>query len=155
MEIVCIIKDVDIVIKQLTKSLDGLIGIFKTPTGLIEYLYLETEASVWVKMGFTLNNPTGGLEFDYEFLSDGGAEGYLTIYFDGVLVGHIDERYKEIGIIRSPRFALGHIDPGAHTLAFRIDPYTDTVSSVKLINLNLYDQYTSIFNSINAIDVLC
>lgn len=147
------IIDADIVIKQLTKSLAGLIKIVKNPAGFIEYWYLETTESVWVKMGFTLKNPTDGFEFDYEFLSGAGAEGYLTIYFDGDVAGHIDERYKEIGAIRSPRFALGRVEPGTHTLAFRIDPYTETASSVKIMDLKFYYQYSDIVNTINSIDL--
>ncbi len=151
----CTIKDAEIVINQLNKSVAGRINIAKTPAGFIEYWYLETESSVWLKMEFTLENPTDSLEFDYEFLSGVGAEGYLTIYFDGVVAGHIDERYKEVGIARSPRFTLGNIDPGSHTLAFRIDSYTETVSSVKIMDLKFSHQYTNLFHKINVLDVRC
>lgn len=144
----------DVAIKQIIKSETGVVEIIQGSAGLIDYWYLETVSPVWAKMVLTFHKQINSFEFDYEFLSAAGAEGYLVIYLDGIKVGHIDERYKEVGRNRSPRFALGSIEPGDHTLAVRIDPYTETASSIKLSNLSFYLQSAVQLNTVDVLGVL-
>jgi len=148
------IEDANVAVKHIDRSPEGVVEIEHDTAGFIVHWYLEAASAVWAKIDMTFNTSFDGLEFDYEFLSEPGAEGYLTIYLDGNVIGHIDERYKEIGVRRSPRFALGNIESGEHTLSLRIDPYTDIASSVQITQLAFYHQATNVTSAINVPDIL-
>lgn len=132
------IGDPDVVIGSITKSVTGVVEIINHPvTGILTYWNFITGSPVWSRMDIELKKPINALEFDYEFLSSSAAEGYLTIFVDDRVVGHVDERYSPPGKHTSYRLYLGELAPGDHTLAIRLEPYTATQSSIQINNLKL------------------
>ena len=85
-------------------------------------------------MSFDFEGRADLLEFDLEFTSLAGAEGLLAFYLDGLLIGTIDERFALSGN-ETYRWLLDVTDPGIHELAFRLDPFTTTPSSVSISNI--------------------
>ena len=155
------IGDSDVVINQVSSSVFGIVDLFQDPMGLIEYWFLDTSSttdnyisntslilesapdeastsSTWSKIDLDLTIPVDSLGLNFQFLSADGAEGYVTIFFDGNVVGRIDERTTPLGIQQSPRFALGDITSGLHTLSIRVDSFTTVPSAIKLTNIMLY-----------------
>ena len=124
---------------QVVNSVTGVGNLIFNPlTGLIQNWVFQTGSPVWSKMDLDIKEPVNALTFDYEFLSAAGAEGYVTVFVDDNVVGHIDEsKVVSSGIHASDRMYIGELAPGAHTLVVRVDPYTDVQSSVKLSNLKL------------------
>lgn len=133
------VGDQKAVILQLANSITGVISFFKDPiSGLFKYWILQTGSPVWSKMTLNIKEPVNSLSFDYEFLSKPEAEGYVTIFVDNNIVGHIDQRnVNSSGVHSSDRMYVGALAPGVHTVAIRIDPYSTVHSSVRLTNLKL------------------
>lgn len=148
------IGDTSVVVTQITNSVTGVSQIFSNPLGLLNYWLLETGSPIWTNMEISLMDPVDSLQFDYEFLSEIGAEGYLTVFFDGILIGHIDERYGNNEITTTPRFSLGSVLPGVHNLSIRVDPYTGVKSSIKLSNVNFYYKTPGVGDIIQLLQML-
>jgi len=116
----------------------GNLAIYQSDTGtkVIEgtKLTMTTGSPVWMTSLLTVTQPVNFVEFQAEFTSAAGAEGLLTIYWAGQPIGLIDERWVLEGM-QDYVFALpGTSDPGTYDLSFRLDPYTDTPSSVVIDN---------------------
>lgn len=103
------------------------------------------DSTVWMAGLVSVDNLTNFITFDADFTSAAGSEGLLSVYWDDSLLGSIDERYVLDGT-QSYNFDLpGAYDNNSFTLAFRLDSYTDTASSVNIDNVQ-----TGYFN-INAV----
>ena len=89
---------------------------------------------MWLDIALELAEPINVVMFDLEFTSDPAAEGLLALYVDEIPVGTVDERYV-LGGPQRYTFGLGTVDPGFHTLAFRLDAFTNTQSSVVVSNV--------------------
>ncbi len=90
----------------------------------------------WLASTITVTNAVNFLSFDSRFLSDTGAEGLLSVYWDTNVVGTIDERTASSGI-RQYTFPIPKVTNGIGTLGFRLDSFTNTTSSVTVTNVSL------------------
>lgn len=96
---------------------------------------MTTGSPVWLSTVVQVTDETNLLALAVDFLSDAGAEGLLQIYWDGELVATVDER-NAADALQSYVFALdGRYEDGFHQLAFRLDSFTETASSVQIGNL--------------------
>lgn len=77
------------------------------------------------------------LVLDAQFTSDPGAEGLLGVYWDGEPIGLLDERFLLPSTSQYHFLLPGTILSGDYELGFRLDPYTDTPSSVSVGNIRL------------------
>src|SRR5439155_3769534 len=80
----------------------------------------------WVVKSFNISatDSFDVLEFRNRFL--GGGQGWLTVFVDSELVSHRDERYAQggAGVPDSEIVLLPQaLEPGTHTVGFRLDPY--------------------------------
>jgi probable HAF family extracellular repeat protein len=95
---------------------------------------LATGSPVWMSSLVIATEPVNILSFDADFLGN-GAEGLLAIYWDDQYVGQVDQRYVLDGSQQYFFFLPNTFDPGAYSLAFRLDPYSDVQSSVVIGNV--------------------
>lgn len=129
----------------LAESLGSYLGLPENPyvtsdTGTAGFdgnvCRMETGSPVWLTSVVDVDELTNALIFDALFTSEEGAEGLLAIYWDGVLVGTIDERVAP-DYLNSYILSLGDdFEPGTYTISFRLDPYTDVTSSVEISNVS-------------------
>lgn len=90
---------------------------------------LTTGSPAWFADRIDIDDPANVLSFDYDFTSIEGSEGLLGVYWDGQLIGTIDERTADAEGLSTIHFLLpGQAEAGLHTVAFRLDPYTDVPS---------------------------
>jgi hypothetical protein len=94
-------------------------------------LTLATGSPVWIWSLATVDKSVNTLTFNASFPSN-GAEGLLAVYWDNQYVGQIDQRYVLDGSQQYSFMLPSTFDAGAYSLAFRLDPYTDTQSSVAI-----------------------
>ncbi len=128
--------DSNIAMTSTAHAITGSYQLVKNSrTGVVEHLVMNTGSPAWYKMNIETQQHVESVEFDYSFLSAPGAEGYLTVTFDNKVVRHIDERLYKSGAHSTGKLYLGEVTPGKHELAFRIDPYNDTQSSIKISNV--------------------
>lgn len=95
-----------------------------------------TGSPVWTKVYFTTDAPVNMLAFDYTFLSDDDAAGVFNIFVDGNLLMSRDEQLLEKG--RSDvveRQLFDALEPGRHSIVFRLDPFSDVKSRVRVSNI--------------------
>lgn len=113
-----------------------------SPTGTVTiqdpfHLNLITGSPVWSITNATTTAPENVLTFDYQFLSAAGAQGVLTVFVDNTVVDIIDERNATAGAHSEINVPVGDLAPGAHTIEFRLDPFTAVHSSVQISNVEL------------------
>jgi hypothetical protein len=97
---------------------------------------LQTGSPVWMSSLVETTQVANFLAFDADFTSPLGAEGLLTVYWEGGLLGSIDERYAADGSQEYILALPASVDPGLFDLAFRLDPFTGTSSSVAISNVS-------------------
>ena len=118
-----------------------LVATQVSDTGSIEMagtsLTLTTGSPVWFATLLDLDEAVNFVNFEAEFLSAVGAEGLLSVYWDGELIGTVDERFPLDELFDVYSMGLGgDFAPGAYTLSFRLDPFTDVQSSVLIHNVS-------------------
>jgi hypothetical protein len=119
-----------------TQSVDPLDQTINTsPTGSIDmtsgHVTLGTGSPVWINLDLSTDEVTNFLVFDYEFTSD--ADGLLSVYLDGELLGTFYERFALDGQQSSGHlFFEDDMEAGSHILGFRVDPLSDDASLVSL-----------------------
>ncbi len=91
----------------------------------------------WMAILVPVNDLSNVISFEAEFTSAAGAEGLLSVYWDGDLIATIDERYALSGV-QSYSYPLpGTFDGSEFTLAFRLDSYGSVTSSVSIENVSV------------------
>jgi hypothetical protein len=116
----------------------GLVTSTQSPTGTVslttpQVIGLTNNSPVWVSL--TANIPKGfnTIEIDYRFTSQ--AEGLLSVFLDDQVVYKADQRQAVASVNPSGRIATGNITPGPHTLSFRLDHFTPTLSAIEISNI--------------------
>lgn len=98
---------------------------------------LVTASPSWIATFVTLTNPANALVFDSYFTSTNGARGLFTVFMDGNPIGLMDETAVASGL-QNYTFSFPQTSANTtHVLGFRLDPYTNTQSSVILTNIAL------------------
>lgn len=96
---------------------------------------LTTHSPSWLAAGVAVTNPVNFVQFDAGFTSTNGAQGLLTVYWNTNSIGMVDERVA-LTDLQSYRFALPSVvTNGVYTLSFRLDPMTNTTSSITVTNV--------------------
>jgi len=114
-------------------SQTSLTGTTITPPGTsftldADLAHMEPEA--WIEQSVTVSGsePANLLQFSYDFSGEG--QGWLAVYVDGEVAFDADERYGNT--YYDPPWAetiiVGNLSPGSHTIAFRLDPFSDDAS---------------------------
>lgn len=109
-------------------------------TGIAEItansVILETGSPAWLLQTIDVSHPASFLTFDLDFTSESGSQGLLSVFLDNQLIGKIDERFV-LEDVQVQHLSFSEIRPGPHTLAFRLDPFTEIQSKAKIDNVML------------------
>ena len=95
-----------------------------------------TGSPVWMTTLVETDGPVNFLTFEAEFTSQEGAEGLLSIFWNSELIGTIDERYVLEENREYTLFLPKDFETGNHVLSFRLDPFTETASSILIDNVS-------------------
>lgn len=96
-----------------------------------------TGSPVWKTVLVEIAEERNFIIFDAEFMSEEGAEGLLNVFWNGELVGQVDERYVLNGEQEYLFFLEGIAEPGLSDISFRLDPFTEIDSEVSISNIQL------------------
>lgn len=128
---------------SLGKSIDLAAGPYVTSTsGTISFadgpLLMTTGSPVWITSVVTVEDVVNALTFDLDFTSDLGAEGLLAVYWNGEVIGTVDERVTADAATSFILSLNQDFAPGTYQLAFRLDPYSAVASSVEIANVSAF-----------------
>jgi len=119
-------------------NLDDL-SFLRSSTGLSEVkgaaCILTTESPVWLAIGLPVTNAINQIAFDAGFTSNSGAEGLLSVFWNTIMIGVVDERVSVAGIRRYSFPLPARFSSGNHVLGFRLDPFTATASTIMMTNI--------------------
>jgi probable HAF family extracellular repeat protein len=109
----------------------------------------------WIAALVPISGPTNTVSFEADFTSQPGAEGLLTVYWDGTEIADVDERWVLSGMQHYSFGIPGTYDNGSYTLAFRLDDFSDISSSVNVDDIQTSDITVSVPEpSLTAVCVL-
>ncbi|MCX6752002.1 MAG: SUMF1/EgtB/PvdO family nonheme iron enzyme [Candidatus Nomurabacteria bacterium] len=91
----------------------------------------------WLATVLNITDKINSVSFDAEFESAERAEGILSVYWDTNAIGTIDERVVVPGFRHYTYSIPLTVTNGTHTLGFRLDSFTDVISSVIVTNVAL------------------
>lgn len=93
-----------------------------------------TGQATTVTLFVPLDQSTDSLRLQFQF--EGGASGFLSVFFDGINIVQYDQRFLAEASYFSGDLWLGDIyEPGTHTLLFRLDPYDGFDSEIALSSI--------------------
>ena len=96
---------------------------------------LSQSDPVWLALAVPITNGANFVQFNLEFTDTNSGEGLLTVFWNTNQIGMVDQRVTFPGL-RTYRFALpGAITNGLYTLSFRLDVFSNLVSSVTVTNV--------------------
>ena len=96
---------------------------------------VSTNAPPWLAVALTVTNAVNFVTFDAGFSGTNGGQGLMTVYWNTNAIGMVDERVAPPGL-ETYRFALpGTVTTGLYTLSFRLDAFTNVVSSITVTNV--------------------
>src|SRR3989344_1732905 len=126
----------------------------QSETGTVTFLDSHTAQAtpgspVWFEFSASNADTTNVLHFDYEFLTVPGSEEMMTVFVDDRVAYKIDERITDPGVHTASEISVGDLTPGEHTIGFRLDPFTDAKSAIKIgnVQLGLLTQETAIVDT--------
>lgn len=93
----------------------------------------STEA--WITVELDLTQPVNFVQFDVEFGSPAEAHGLLTLYLDGTEIGFLDEPYASLTPGTYSMQTAGDLEPGMHTLGFRVDQFGKVPSIITVTSI--------------------
>jgi hypothetical protein len=92
---------------------------------------------VWLSLGIPVTNRVNFVRFDARFTSATNATGLLTVYWNTNEIGVLDETVTAPGL-QNHSFALpATYSSGNYVLGFRLDSFTNVVSSISITNVSL------------------
>ena len=91
----------------------------------------------WLSLGIAVTNPINFLRFDAQFTSATNSAGLLTVFWNTNEIGVADETVTMPGL-QTYSFALPAMySSGNYVLGFRLDSFTNIVSSISITNVSL------------------
>ena len=91
----------------------------------------------WLSLGIAVTNRINFVSFDAKFTSATNAAGLLTVYWNTNEIGVADETVTTPGL-QNYSFALpASYSSGNYVLGFRLDSFTNIVSSISITNVSL------------------
>lgn len=98
-------------------------------------LRMDPGSPVWIGSIINPTNPVNTLSFDMVFMGTNGSDSLLSVYWDTNVIGTVTESKVNPGFQHySLSFPQAEAN-GANVLGFRLDPYTNALSSVILTNV--------------------
>ncbi|OHA41684.1 MAG: hypothetical protein A3G59_03775 [Candidatus Taylorbacteria bacterium RIFCSPLOWO2_12_FULL_47_20] len=94
----------------------------------------ESRTNTWIVFAVATPVSVNTVSFDTEFL-DGNTNGLLTVYWDTNEIGHVDERFARMGSERHSYMFPRAETNETHALGFRLDVFSEEVSSVRVTNI--------------------
>ena len=140
------LKNANSILEGFSKSETGTSVLVINKDNQLETIQLLSGSPVWVDTTLDISELSNTLQFDYVF--ENNAEGYLTVFIDGKPIVSIDERLRLSGIVYTEEVYIGIIEPGRHSLSFRIDTFSTDQSRLMLSNMGF-----SLLNSVEAVDI--
>ena len=99
-------------------------------------LQLFPGSPVWLATVISLTNSVNFVSFDARFVStNSGSRGLLSVFWDANVIGSVDEGAVQPGL-QHYTFAFAGAN-ASHVLGFRLDPFTNALSSVIATNVTL------------------
>jgi hypothetical protein len=96
---------------------------------------LTTDDPAWFAAGLTISNAANFVQFDTAFTDTNSALGLLTVYWNTNRIGMLDELSASTNV-RTYNFPLpATVKDGAYTISFRLDSFSNTISSVIVTNV--------------------
>jgi T5SS/PEP-CTERM-associated repeat protein len=97
---------------------------------------LTADSAAYITSFVEVDSPVNVLEFDFHFVS--GAQSLLSIYVDDSLVFSFDQSFSPPDWSSSGGLWLETLQPGIHSLLFRLDPgEMDDLASVSIADITL------------------
>lgn len=90
---------------------------------------------VWLRLSYEPQVPVNLVEFDLTFNEQTGSESVLSVWWDGILLGRIDELLVPDGTASYFLTLTDTALDGVHQLLFRLDQYEAPASSVTVDNI--------------------
>jgi len=84
----------------------------------------------WTSSHIEVREPFNVVSFYYQFVTP--AEDLFQVFFDGQLVYSADQRVHGETIQYAEEVWVGDINPGIHTISFRVDAFGKTYSTVRI-----------------------
>ena len=94
----------------------------------------ESRTNTWIVFAVATPISVNTVSFDTEFL-DRNTNGLLTVYWDTNEIGHVDERFARMGSERHSYMFPRAETNETHSLGFRLDVFSELVSSVVITNI--------------------
>lgn len=114
-------------IKSIEGSVDKWVGS----------VIMHPNSPVWLATIVNPTNPVNTVSFDAEFVSINGSDSLLSVYWDTNVIGTADELMVQPGFQHYSLSFPNATANSTHVLGFRLDPYTNALSSVILTNVVL------------------
>lgn len=109
--------------------------------------FLSTGSPVWLQLLLDFKVPVNFVSFEYLFGGEFGAEGLLSVFINDRPLAQIDQRYSYDKFSQHLLMFPSTFE-GLHTLSFRLDPYSDAISSIELQNIRTgYSEFPSLEHS--------
>lgn len=113
--------------------------IFQGPSGSVQKwigsVKMDPGSPVWIGNLITLTNPANSVSFDLVFSGTTNSDSLFSVYWDTNVVGTIVEKYVRPGLQHYSLSFPQAMANNSYILGFRLDPYTNALSSVTLTNI--------------------
>ncbi len=99
------------------------------------WVKLTPGSPVWLATFVSPTNPVNTVSFDAMFVSTNGSDNLLSVYWDTNVIGTVDEGAVQPGL-QHYSFSFPNARPNnTYMFGLRLDPYTNTPSSIILTNV--------------------
>ena len=137
-------------LKDNSASLMARVSLTTTQTinGNLQSMALATTSAAtttisddpaYITLKINMTEPVNILRFNWAF--DVNGEGLLQIYIDGNIVQTIDQRHELLASTKPEEIYIGgdigHLAPGSHEIAFRLDGYGQNESNIEITDISL------------------
>ena len=116
--------------------IDSIVASFRMIDDTFPEQFVHPDRTVWSTQKVTVTAPSKLFQFEYEFASPPGSEGFLSIKFDDELVFVADELYGDDKLGTSTIVSLSKVyPPGEYELRTRLDPHFEGKSKIIINNM--------------------
>jgi len=99
------------------------------------WVKLNPGSPVWLATFVSPTNPVNTVSFDAMFVSTNGSDSLLSVYWDTNVIGTVDELHVQPGFQRYSFSFPNAQQNNTYVFGLRLDPYTNTPSSIILTNV--------------------
>lgn len=125
---------VDLVEKATLSAIPGMV---QWSLGTTWLLHLGTGSPTWISFDVNVISPVNSLSYEYLF-PDTSSNGLFTVFVDGNKIYSRDETLlTHSEVFLETRTLPKTLEPGKHTIIFRLDPLTEHKSEMYIANVRL------------------